>query len=74
MAPRGGDRGGRRPLKTQGDPRLSFTCRIRESNRNWIKQEAERTGWSVGELTDLAIESLREQPEKLPPDLSTDEK
>lgn len=73
MSPRGGDRGGRRPLKTEGDPRLSFTCRIKESNKNWIKSESERTGWSIGELADLAVEILQKHPEELPPDAETED-
>lgn len=65
---RGGKRkGAGRPRKSD-EPRLHFACRMKESNREWIKAESERTGYSMGELVDVAVEVLQEHPENLPPD------
>lgn len=71
MAKKGGDRGGRRPLKTEGDPRQPFSCRLRQSNLNWLTQERERTGKSAGEIVDHLIETHR--PEDQLPDKSLEE-
>lgn len=59
--PRGGYRGGLRPYKTKNDPRLPLACRVQETNRDWVKAEAKRSGWSIGELTNFALELYREQ-------------
>ncbi len=73
MPTRGGDRGGRRPLKTKGDPRLALNCRVRASNHHWLKEKAKLAGLSIGELTDLAIEALKRQPEILLPSPQAEE-
>ena len=67
MSPRGGDRGGRKPkLSEKGlRSRQSLNCRIDADIFDWIKAQSESTGLSVGELTDLAFETLQEYPEKL---------
>lgn len=74
MSPRGGWRGGGRPkLENKGlRPRQSLNCRIDADIHDWIKQQSEQTGLSVGELTDLAFESLQEHPEKLEHALATE--
>ena len=65
---RGGKRkGAGRPRKSD-EARLHFACRMKESNREWIKTESERTGWSMGEIADLAVEVLQKNPEELPAD------
>ena len=65
---RGGKRkGAGRPRKSD-EARLHFACRMKESNRQWIKTESERTGWSMGEIADLAVEVLQKNPEELPAD------
>jgi len=70
---RGGKRkGAGRPRKSD-EARLHFACRMKESNRQWIKTESERTGWSMGELADLAIEIAQKYPDKLPPDAEVEE-
>lgn len=69
---RGGKRkGAGRPRKSD-EPRLHFACRMKESNREWIKTESERTGWSMGEIADLAVEVLQKHPDELPPDGETE--
>ena len=65
MSPRGGWRGGGRPLKEQGKPREHFGCRIKASNLAWIQEQREQLGLSAGEIIDLALELLQEHPKKL---------
>ena len=64
--PRGGWRGGGRPPKTKGVKRTLLGCRVKDEVRNWLYSEKERTGYSIGELVDLAVETLQKCPEKLP--------
>jgi len=68
MVTRGGKRDGAgRPRKDDG-LRRHFGCRLKEDNIEWIQSEKERTGCSIGELVDLAVEVLQKHPEELPPD------
>ncbi len=70
MSPRGGNRGGGRPpLATKGQKaRQTLNCRIDADLYDWIKIQSERSGLSVGELTDLAFSTLQAHPENWPSD------
>lgn len=68
---RGGWRGGGRPPKTAGVKRILLGCRVKEDIRQWLYAEKDRTGQSVGELVDLAVEVLQEHPDRLPPEAVT---
>lgn len=48
--------------------RLNLSCRIKESNKRYLRVENIRTGLSVGQLVDLAIELLKNSPEHHPPE------
>lgn len=61
---RGGWRGGGRPAKPDSERRKHIGCRIHPDNYAWLESERERTGHSVGEIVDQAIETLQEHPEK----------
>jgi hypothetical protein len=60
-------------MKTPGEMRNTLTCRIKESNRQWLLSEKERAGKGIGELVDLAVEVLQKHPEELPPDAEMEE-
>lgn len=72
MTPRGGKReGAGRPTRADKEgkqPKVILSCRVEQETKDFLQAEEERTGWSIGELTDLAIERLQEHPESLPPD------
>ncbi len=62
LMPRGGKReGAGRPQKTPGEMRVTLNCRIRESLKDWLSNESERTGKSIGEIIDIAVERLQSQ-------------
>ncbi len=64
---RGGWRGGGRPSKPVGEKREHIGCRIKADNRSWLLTERERSGHSIGELVDFAVEILQQHPEKFSP-------
>lgn len=68
--PRGGWRGGGRPLKDEGVTRENVGCRVKSVNKVWLESEKERTGRSIGEIVDRAVEVLQEHPEKQYPGTS----
>lgn len=61
---RGGKREGAGRPRKSNEARIHFGCRIKETNAEWIQSEKLRTGKSVGEITDLAIEVLQKHPEE----------
>ena len=63
--PRGGWRGGGRPKKDEGTVRELLGCRVKSPVKDWLYSEKERTGRSVGEIVDVAVELLQEHPERL---------
>lgn len=55
---RGGKReGSGRPSKTLGQLRQTLTCRVKESNRQWLYAQKKKTGVGVGDLLDLALDA-----------------
>jgi hypothetical protein len=71
--PRGGWRGGGRPPKAEGIKRDLLGCRVLPENKAWLYAERDRTGKSVGEIVDLAIDTLQASPKKQFPDAPVDE-
>lgn len=71
--PRGGNRpGSGRKLKDDA-PREVLNCRVRKDTKDWFTSERERTGRSLGELVDLAADTLQASPKKQFPDAPVDE-
>lgn len=69
MSPRGGDRGGRRPLKTDGDPRKRVTFWLRESLHTALKDASAQSGRSIGDIVNEAIEEwIKENSNDKPTD------
>ena len=70
MSPRGEKKaGGRPPLITKGQKaRQTLNCRVDADLYDWIKAQSERSGVSLGELTDLAFTIMQEHPERWPAD------
>lgn len=66
---RGGIRpGSGRPFKKADAKRDTLTCRVDPDVRAWLVTEKDRTGKSVGELVDYAVETLQDSPGRRLPD------
>lgn len=71
---RGGARkGAGRRQRTPEEKRHPLNCLVSFQSLAWVQSERERTGYSAGELVDLAIEILQKHPEELPPDVETED-
>ena len=69
MTPRGGKReGAGRPTREDKEgkqPKVILSCRVEQETKDFLQAEEARTGWSIGQVIDLAISTLQEHPEKL---------
>jgi hypothetical protein len=76
MTPGGKREGaGRKPrLEREGKPpKALLGCRVEQSSFDFIQEQKDQSGLSPGEIVDIAIETLKEHPEKHPPIKQPDE-
>jgi hypothetical protein len=65
---RGGARpGSGRPAKDVQDKRPPLNCRINPTHKVWLEEVRQQTEMGLGELVDIAIDLLRQHPERIKP-------
>lgn len=71
---RGGARkGAGRKVASDENKRHPLNCLVAYQTQTWVKSESQRTGYSAGEIVDLAVETLQQNPDRLPPDMQVEE-
>jgi hypothetical protein len=73
MSPRGEKKAGGRPAMADELKRQTLTCRVAPETKHWLDTQKEQVGKGIGELVDLAVETLQKHPEEFPMDTTIEE-